>query len=282
MKTIHAKYPLLLLSVVLSSACFQLRTSNRGIAREFREVTPKPQIHYTTYKERTVRYLLSEQDTALPMVVLVHGAPGSSKTYFEYLKDTLLTNHARVLVIDRLGYGYSGFNQSETSLEEQAASLAAVVKPYRNKRKLLLVGHSYGGPIVSRFAADYPELLDGLLLLAPALDPENEKMFWFTYLGMYPPTSWFTPRSLKVATDEKVTHVDELKKLLPLWGNIQTPIVYMHGDADKIVPYSNMEFIQRELTNAPLKLITFPGENHYIPFTQQDRIQEEIFLLLNQ
>ena len=273
-QTLKRTIPLLLIFLV--SACYQVRTSDRRIHRKFKAVQPQPQIHYSMFGEREMRYLLSERDTALPTVVFVHGAPGSSKTYFGYLQDSVLMDHARVLVVDRLGYGYSGFGHSETSMQEQAASLASILRSVRSTRKLLVVGHSFGGPIISRLAADYPELVDGLVLLAPAIDPVNEKMFWFTYLGMYPPTSWLTPRSLKVATDEKVSHVGELEKLLPLWKTIKAPVVYFHGDADHIVPYINMEFIQRELTNAPLKVVTLPGEDHDIPYTTQDRIREEI------
>jgi len=35
----------------------------------------------------------------------------------------------------------------------------------------VLIGHSLGGPVVARMAADYPDFVKGLVLVAPGISP---------------------------------------------------------------------------------------------------------------
>ncbi len=42
-------------------------------------------------------------------------------------------------------------------------------------QKTILVGHSLGGPVIARTAMDYPDLVDGLILVGGSIDPEMEK-----------------------------------------------------------------------------------------------------------
>ncbi|MFC0673866.1 alpha/beta fold hydrolase [Brachybacterium hainanense] len=81
----------------------------------------------------------------------------------------LLEPHARVLVYDRAGLGRSEPAQDDRRLPSLVADLHAVTA--RVERPLVLVGHSWGGPIVRRFAEAHPRRVQGLVLV----DPSDER-----------------------------------------------------------------------------------------------------------
>ena len=84
---------------------------------------------------------------------------------------------------------------------------------------------------------------------------------------------------MKVATDEKYSHVEELKKMLPDWQNLQVPITYIHGDEDRLVPYENLVFAIKMIDDSCLKVISLPGEDHFLPWSQEELIKKELFAL---
>jgi pimeloyl-ACP methyl ester carboxylesterase len=88
------------------------------------------------------------------------------------------------------------------------------------------------------------------------------------------------PAPWQVTNDEKLAHVEELKKMVPLWANITVPCTYIYGEKDNIVPPVNVEFAKKMLVNAQLHVISLPEENHFIPWTRQDTITNVIMRYL--
>ncbi len=269
----------LVISLVFFSACMQFRTSPKGVFKEFENSGIIPVIKDVDFKNINFRYIeVSDNRNVKPTIIFIHGAPGSSDNYFQFLRDHKLATTFDMVSVDRLGYGYSNFGKSEKSLVKQAQSLESVLNEYRNT-PTLLVGHSYGGPIAVKAAVLFPQLVQGLLLLAPAIDPENEKKISVAWMGKTAPFRWVTPKSLKVATDEKYSHVEELTKMLPDWAQLCLPITYIHGDEDSLVPYANLAFAERVIDAHCLKLIGLKGEDHFLPWSQEELIKSELFLL---
>lgn len=64
-----------------------------------------------------------------------------------------LAPHTRVLAYDRAGYGSSEPDQRPRDLARLAADLRCVIDAVEHRR-LVLAGHSWGGPVVRRAAAD--------------------------------------------------------------------------------------------------------------------------------
>ncbi|HEY5692223.1 MAG TPA: alpha/beta hydrolase [Cyclobacteriaceae bacterium] len=44
----------------------------------------------------------------------------------------------------------------------------------KNARPIILIGHSLGGTVIARMTMDSPELVDGVVMVAPSIDPEIE------------------------------------------------------------------------------------------------------------
>jgi len=70
-------------------------------------------------------------------------------------------------MVDRPGHGHSDRLEKAETLKVQAAQAAGALKALAPGRKAIVVGHSFGGAVSLRLALDHPELVDGLVLLAP-------------------------------------------------------------------------------------------------------------------
>ena len=224
---------------------------------------------------QTIRYAEIGDET-LPLVIFVHGAPGELGNYQAFLADSSLYTKAHLISVDRAGYGYSGFGKSVPSIEEQAKYIQPLLAKNKSTKKPILVGHSYGGPIIARMAMDFPEEVGSLILAAPALDPEQEKIFWVNKPVSWLAFRWLVPRVFRVANDEKMAHAEELKLMLPYWKNIKVPVTYIHGEADGLVPYGNTDFAKKVLTNAPLDLILEKDMGHLIPWKRPELIHDAV------
>ena len=170
----------------------------------FKEKPQQPNFGvYTTFKQEMF-YAETGSDTN-QMVLFVHGAPGSWDAFMKYLGDTALMRRAHLISVDRPGYGKSGLGQSVISIEEQSAMIAPILDANKSGKPAILVGHSYGGPVIARMAMDYPEKVGALILLAPAIDPEHEKLFLINYPANWKVFRWMVPAVWRVSNDEKLS-----------------------------------------------------------------------------
>ncbi len=255
------------------SGCMRMRTSQKKIYKEFEGKKQQPRFHTYEVLDREMHYV-EVGDEDLSTVIFVHGAPGSLDAFLTYLKDDELLTKADLISVDRPGYGYSSFGKAETSIERQAAMLKPILdKVQQEDKKTILVGHSYGGPLVARMAMDYPDLVDGIVMIAPAIDPDNEKVFWISYPANWLIFRWMVPKAFRVTNFEKLAHAKELEKMRPLWKNITCPTTHVHGDEDWIVPVVNIEYVKEVATNAPLKLVRDPAWDHFVVWSEFDKMK---------
>jgi pimeloyl-ACP methyl ester carboxylesterase len=256
-------------------SCGQFRTSSEKLYDQFEADSTSLHIGEYQFEGYSIRYL-ETGSVGKPLVLFVHGAPGSADAFMEFLKDSTLADNTHMISVDRPGHGYSGFGQAMVSIERQAAALKYLLEKNGAKPKPILVGHSFGGPIVARLAMDYPDLVGGLILAAPAVDPENEKIWWISYPANWKLFRWMVPRSWRVTNGEKLAHIEELKKMKPLWSKVTVPTTVIHGEKDKLVPVENAFFVQEQLVNAPVTTVLEPKMNHLIPWNRPELIKEAI------
>jgi len=255
----------------------QFRQSDKKILKNFSHSRFKPNIHFIEGEDRLIKVAEIIHNDTLPTIIFIHGAPGSSTDFIRYMADSVLQQKFNLISYDRPGYGYSDFGNSMVSIKDQAKVVKLLAD--RVKGKIYVVGHSYGGPICLRFAMDYPADCDGVLLLASANDPDHELMFKVAYLGKWFVTRLLTPTAMKVATDEKFGHVEELKKMLPYYDKITQRIIDIQGTKDSLVPFENLDFTENMLTHANFEKIVIENEDHFLPWTQYDLIRDSILKL---
>lgn len=106
-----------------------------------------------------------------PVLVLVHGLGGSHSNWIAVAP--LLAEFARVYAVDLVGFGITppaGRRATVGSNRDMIARFAKAVSP---EQPVTLVGNSMGGLISLLAAERYPDTVDGLVLIDPALAPPS-------------------------------------------------------------------------------------------------------------
>ena len=98
-------------------------------------------------------------------LLLVHGLGGAAANWVEVLPE--LVQRYRVLAVDLPGHAGSPPLPRGASVDDFAA-VAAGVLAAEGVERALVAGHSFGGLVALRLARSRPELVRGLLLVAPA------------------------------------------------------------------------------------------------------------------
>ncbi len=98
-------------------------------------------------------------------LLLVHGLGGSAENWVEVLPD--LVQRYRVIAVDLPGHAGSGRLARGATMDDFVAATAAVLEA-EGVDRALVAGHSLGGLVSLRLARSHPELVRGLLLIAPA------------------------------------------------------------------------------------------------------------------
>lgn len=261
----------------------EMRASSEAFGRALAENPFGYQAHFSYYEAggRKVRYLEIGSDS-LPLVVFIHGAPSSSSFWKGLLRDSSLLSKAKLLAVDRPGYGYSGYGVPETSVKKQAELIADIIKEKRGRHPaVILHGSSYGGTVAARIAMDFPALVDGLLLQSASVAPGEEKTFAFSRITENLLLRWLLPGSIHVANVEKLSHQVQLDSMANLWARIRSAVIVLHGKADSLIYPSNALYAQEHLSNASyLEVEMLDGRKHDLLWTKKDLLLSSLNKLI--
>lgn len=276
-KRLLISYLIILAVAQLFSGCMTFRLSKADIDEQFKNTTFKPTEHRIKVFGREINYAEIGKDS-LPVVFFVHGSPGSWSAFSGFMKDEDLLKKVKMVSVDRAGFGYSDLENGEKSLEKQAAYLKLIVEKYKQKdKKLILVGHSLGGPMLARMAIDYPELIDNLIFVAPSIDPTLEPACWYRYILDSFFIRYIIPRSFRASNLEILYLKEDLEAMLPFWKNIHQPTIVIQGKKDVLVHPDNAKFAQKMLINAQSLQIWLKDDmNHFVPWSNPELIKEAI------
>jgi pimeloyl-ACP methyl ester carboxylesterase len=266
----------------LMDSCVQFRKNKSQIDAWFADKKYKGTLHsYSVGGSRRINYLKAGDENK-PLVIFVHGSPGSLDAFLDFMADTILLKQAQLITVDRPGFGYSNFGYAEPSLQKQASYLKPIVEENKNHRPIILVGHSMGGPVIARMAMDYPELIDGLVFVAGSVDPELEpNETWFRAPFATPFLRWILPRSIRASNEELYKLKPELQEMVPLWKKITARVIIIQGKKDVLVPYANAEFAKKMLVSSPsVELVYKDDMNHFVPWSNPELIQQAVLKLL--
>lgn len=120
-----------------------------------------------------------------PPLVMIHGLMGSSRN-LTYALSGQLREQFRVISLDRPGSGYSTrHNGTPADLPAQARQIAGFIRALGLGQPLVL-GHSLGGAIALALALDHPQVVSGLVLVAPLTHPQRRLPPVFLSLAVRP------------------------------------------------------------------------------------------------
>lgn len=262
---------------IVSPYFFQFRTSDQSVYDQFK--TEKLAVEIATQKIRQfpIHYFVTG-DSAKTTIVFIHGSPGSWNTFINYFRDADLVQHFQMLGIDRPGFGKSNFGQA-LPLPVQCNLIGLLLKKLRNNHPLILVGHSLGGALAVKIAAEFPDDVQGLLLLAASVNPKAEPVETWRYLLQTYPFRHLLPGAFRPSNDELLFFKQDVTTLPDDLNKITCPVIIVQGLEDSFVPPENAYYAQKMLKNAAnVQLITLKNIDHFLPWSHFTLIKN---LLLN-
>lgn len=98
-----------------------------------------------------------------PLVVFEAGMSAPAASWIHTQRE--VSSRARTLSYDRAGYGGSDVDPQDRTLERIVDDLTSLLDALGETAPVVLVGHSWGGPIIRLFADRHPERVAGLVFV---------------------------------------------------------------------------------------------------------------------
>lgn len=122
-------------------------------------------------------------------VLLIHGASSHIGTWRPTIVP-LLKDKYLVAAYDRPGMGYTSDRPTGSDTLALQAKVAARVIEQLGLKKPIVVAHSWGGAVALRLALDRPDLVGGLVLIAPVAYEWPGGVDWYNYWSANPVSGW--------------------------------------------------------------------------------------------
>lgn len=115
-------------------------------------------LYYTDYP--------AGSDVTRGTIVCHHGL-GSSQNFYTPIVPRLTRAGFRVITFDTTGAARSPYTQIEQSTDSLAGDVLGLADALSVKGKVIVVGHSMGGMVVTHLAAEHKERIQAVVLLGP-------------------------------------------------------------------------------------------------------------------
>ncbi|MCW2997867.1 MAG: alpha/beta hydrolase fold protein [Solirubrobacterales bacterium] len=229
------------------------------------------------------------------VAVIAHGYGEHARRY-DHVAEALNADGAVVYALDHHGHGRSdGERASVADVQDFVTDLGTVIGRTSGKHGLpiVLIGHSMGGLIATRYAQQHPELLAGLVLSGPIVGGNPA----FTdLLGLDPiPEIPIDPAALSrdpavgaaYEADQLVYHGAFRRETLQALvgavdhvsqdGPIEVPTLWIHGELDQLAPLDRTRAAIDRLRSSSWQEKVYPGARHEIfNETNQDEVLADV------
>jgi pimeloyl-ACP methyl ester carboxylesterase len=279
MRSFMVIFIFLLVWIIIAPSCMTMRTSDTEMKKKFMDQGVELTTAIQQVGGHNIHYAVTGSDT-MPTIIFIHGTPGSWDAFANYLKDSSLLQHYRLISVDRPGFGYSDFGKA-WHLQQQSDIMSPVLQKFKNGKPIFLVGHSLGGPMVVKLSADNPSLFSALVIISGSIDPAEEKPEkWRPWL-FKTPLNLLVPGALRQSNEEIWYFKKDLVGLKSDFQKIHCPVIFIHGQKDNWVPPGNVAYGKKLLVNAAgISEVFFPDGNHFIPWTKFDEIKKTLLKLV--
>ncbi|HLD11599.1 MAG TPA: alpha/beta hydrolase [Patescibacteria group bacterium] len=217
-------------------------------------------------------------------IVILHGWNLSS-SYYEDLKKLLEGKGYAVFVPTLPGFGKDQTLSHSLALSDYVSFVVDFFGQNQLKRAVV-IGHSFGGRIALKLAAEYPSLIESLVLTGvPGVRAERgiRRFFFFALAKVGKYTSSFLPKFIQSTLRKflyKIARRNDYPKtsgflrktfqsiiaedLSRYFSRISCPVTLVWGKNDGIVPVRVAEKMKELLSRATLVVVD--GETHALPY----------------
>lgn len=258
-------------------SCVETRVTTQTIGKLF----PGASLNTLQDSNYKLGYMSIHRNDSFPTLFFIHGSPSSMSVYNAYYADTSLARWANIIAADRPGYGFSNPGKSEISVRRQARKMWKILEKEGYPSPLYIIGSSYGGTVATKMAMLKPERVSGLVLVSASLAPGKETTYDISYMIRSRFFRWLLPSKIIVANDEKLSHLESLNEMLPLWDKITAPVIIFQGTNDRLILPENAEFARRKLIKArSVEYHMLKNERHFLQIKYKDYILERLKALV--
>lgn len=226
-------------------------------------------------KEGTLYAIVGGNPLGTP-VVWVHGSPGTWTGWSAFFKDTALLKSFYMIAVARPGFGYAQDFGPVPGLETQATLLNLLLDSLAVQDSVILIGHSMGGPVAARMAMQQPNRFKGLVLAAPALDPDLEEVTWYQRLAAKQYVDQMLPTMIRHSNREMLQLKSELQTMMPYWQEMRCKVIVLQGAKDKLVHPDNARFVPKIHPALPLEVWWDDELGHLIPWDRPELFVQAI------
>jgi pimeloyl-ACP methyl ester carboxylesterase len=269
-------FTIALLSIwILLAQCMIMkeRWSDKKAYSVFKSKHVPLEMHDTILINSHLHYAICGSDS-LPTLVFIHGSPGTWMHYMKFMWDSSMRKKFRIVAIDRPGFGYSSFGKA-MHLQEQSNMILPVLEKLKTNQPMFLVGHSMGGPVAVKMAADNPTLFKTVVIVAGAIDVSQEKNETWRKIMNVRPFYWALPGAFGPSNTELLYLKKDLLLLQNDFRKITCHILFVHGDKDTWVPIQNIAYGKKMMIHATsISADTLHGADHQIPWKNRDALRD--------
>ena len=227
----------------------------------------------------------------LAAVLITHGLGDHSGRYLD-LAESLAAEGNAVYALDQRGHGRSAGPRTAGRIVDSVADLSTMVGLIKRdlpRRKVFLVGHSWGGLVTLAYAVDHPHDIDGLILSAPAARPKNASAIQILLgkllANIAPNTGVATIPYDKVCSDPRVVEAqrkdpltyqgpirarmasDTLTAMKHVAAGLPTlavPVLLLHGSGDVVADPSTSRYVRDTIGSQDRTLRLYDGLWHQV------------------
>jgi len=218
------------------------------------------------------------------IVVMVHGYAEHSNRY-AHVAAALASDGAAVYAEDHIGHGHSdGERALIADFEHVVDDLATLVDLARGDHPglpVIMLGHSMGGLLASRFAQRHPEVPAGLILCGAVVGDWNWAREVLEGDDMPPaPDEWSgmsrDPRTVHEYTTDPLVYrgaykrplleaeVIALDRFKDQIDRVENPVLFLHGEADPYVPFETSMAAAKAFPTYDLTVRVYPEARHEV------------------
>ncbi|MFL0810992.1 MAG: alpha/beta hydrolase [Agarilytica sp.] len=233
-----------------------------------------------------VRFHYVTRGSGNTLIVFVHGTPGNWGIFGPQLQSGRLAKHARLVGLDRPGWGESVVLNGSVpiGLEDQSKLIGPLLKALIEEyaaEKIILVGHSLGASLALRIAMDFSEYIDGIVALSGDLSPEYPAARWYNKVADLAPVSWFVSGGIENSNREVLAISEGLRLMKHKWKNLEEPLLVVQGSKDILVDPQHADFAENITTKNQVKVVRFSEGGHLLHVSHAKVVNELIFKMLS-
>lgn len=228
-----------------------------------------------------------------PVVLFLHGSGSGASGHSNFKQNypKLAERGYRVIVPDLVGYGYSSKPEDKQYHLDFFVECIAQLLDALKVSRCSLIGNSLGGAIAIKFALDFPDRLDKLVLMAPG--GIEEQPAYFDMPGMQIMKEVFTAGAVSIETLENFIRralvqrqeVVDQQLLNERWGvfqqqnsqvitsmvvpnmasrlrELQGPVLAFWGENERMMPASGINTLMKNCPN--IRLLQVSNCGHWV------------------